>query len=182
MNWSKPIKIADPCIAHNNLGKSMSVQNYNRFKEALKMQSKSLQKLRGMTNQIGSEDNAMAASKYFQELLWMFKYSFENTGVHPSLATKLSQIVIKRDDLDNNLVDDFNSKLNLPQGVSAQSSREPTAIEQSFDTNSPIKGGDGFSNIESDLQLGDAGDAFRTEMNNAVSVSDEVAKLVLDQL
>lgn len=122
----------------------------------------------------------MAASKYFQELLWMFKYSFENTGVHPSLATKLSQIVIKRDDLD--LVEDFNSKLNLPQGVSAQSSREPTAIEQSFDANSPIKGGDGFSNMESDLLLGDAGDAFRNELNNAVSVSDEVAKLVLDQL
>ena len=146
------------------------------------MQSRSLQKLRGMTNQIGAEDNAMAASKYFQELLWMFKYSFENTGVHPSLATKLSQIVIKRDDLDLN--EEFNSKLNLPQGVSAQSSREPTTIDedrkQSFDTNSPIKGGDGFNAMENDLPLGDAGDAFRTEMNNAVSVSDEVAKLVLD--
>ena len=124
-NWSKPIKIADPCIAHNNLGKSMSIQNYNRFKEAIKMQNKQLKRLRGMASHIETEDSAMAASKYFQELLWMFKYSFENTGVHPSLATKLSQIVIRRDDLCEN----FNH-LNLPQGVSAQASRETTNVEE----------------------------------------------------
>lgn len=35
--WAKPIKIADPCISHNNLGRSTSLQNYNRFKEALKL-------------------------------------------------------------------------------------------------------------------------------------------------
>ena len=39
----------------------------------------------------------------------MFKYSFENTGVHPSLATKLSQIVIKREDLCESF-----GNLNLP--------------------------------------------------------------------
>ena len=55
------------------------------------------------------EDEGDAMSKYFQELLWMFKYSFENTGVHPSLATKLSQIVIKREDLCESF-----GNLNLP--------------------------------------------------------------------
>ena len=29
----------------------------------------------------------------------MFKYSFESTGVHPSLSSKINQIVIGRDDL-----------------------------------------------------------------------------------
>ena len=67
-----------------------------------------------MTSQVEIHDSGIVASKYFQELLWMFKYSFENTGVHPSLATKLSQIVIKKDDLCEN----FNN-LVLPQGVSA---------------------------------------------------------------
>ena len=119
----------------------------------------------------------MAASKYFQELLWMFKYSFENTGIHPSLATKLSQIVIRRDDLD--LCKEF-SNLKLPQGISAQASHGPINIDDdrkySFDANSPIKDGD----LENDLQLGDAGDAFMSEKNCLVTVSDEVTKLVLD--
>ena len=75
------------------------------------MQSKQLKKLSGLQSQAETEDSGMAASKYFQELLWMFKYSFENTGVHPSLATKLSQIVIRRDDLD--LCKEF-SNLKLP--------------------------------------------------------------------
>ena len=148
MNWSKPIKIADPCIANNNLGKSMSIQNYNRFKEALKMQTKQLKKLSGLQSQAETEDSGMAASKYFQELLWMFKYSFENTGVHPSLATKLSQIVIRRDDLD--LCKEF-SNLKLPQGISAQASHGPNHTgddrKHSFDANSPIKDGD----LENDL-------------------------------
>ena len=48
--------------------------------------------------------------------------------------------------------------------------------KQSFEANSPIKGGD----IDNDLQL--AGDAFMNEMNCAVNVADEVTKLVLDQL
>ena len=111
----------------------------------------------------------------------MFKYSFENTGVHPSLATKLSQIVIKRDDLCEN----FNN-LNLPQGVSAQASRDPTAIEEekqrSFDGNSPIKNQDGFDAIDNDLALEDADDAFMAAKENPISVVDEVTKLVLDQL
>lgn len=144
----------------------------------MKMQNKSLKRLRGMTNQAETEDSAMAASKYFQELLWMFKYSFENTGVHPSLATKLSQVVIRRDDLCEN----FNN-LNLPQGVSAQASREPTTDEdrkQGFDGHSPIKNGDGFDAPDNDLPLGDAGDAFMIETSNEVCVSEEVEKLVLD--
>jgi hypothetical protein len=43
--WAKPLKIGDPCIQSNNLGKSMSLQNYNRFKEAIRMTRKKLKKL-----------------------------------------------------------------------------------------------------------------------------------------
>ena len=44
----------------------------------------------------------------------MFKYSFESTGVHPSLSSKINQIVIGRDDLAENF-----ENLNL-SGESAQ--------------------------------------------------------------
>ena len=33
----------------------------------------------------------------------MFRFSFESTGVHPSLSSKINQIVIGRDDL----IEDF---------------------------------------------------------------------------
>ena len=62
-NWSKPVKIADPCISHNNLGKSMSIQNYNRLKEAIKIQGKSLKRLESSLSEI--EDEAESMSKYF---------------------------------------------------------------------------------------------------------------------
>ena len=44
----------------------------------------------------------------------MFKYSFESTGVHPSLSSKINQIVIQRDELYENF-----DALNLSQGESA---------------------------------------------------------------
>ena len=109
--WSKPIKIADPCVSHNNLGRSMSLQNYNRFKEALKLQRKDLKRLK---ETFLNESGATSPSRFFQELLWMFKYSFESTGVHPSLSSKINQIVINRDDLCENF-----DNLNLSQGESA---------------------------------------------------------------
>ena len=110
--WSKPIKIADPCISNNNLGRSTSLQNYNRFREALKLQLKDLRKLKESFKQ---ESGTTSATRYFQELLWMFKYSFESTGVHPSLSSKINQIVINRDDL----VEDFEN-LNLSQSETSQ--------------------------------------------------------------
>ena len=60
----------------------------------------------------------------------MFKYSFENTGVHPSLATKLSQIVIKREDLCESF-----GNLNLP-GCDIE---EKLSQKVEFDTRSGIK-------------------------------------------
>ena len=45
----------------------------------------------------------------------MFKYSFESTGVHPCLSSKINQIVINRDEL----IDHFEN-LNLSHGESAQ--------------------------------------------------------------
>ena len=60
----------------------------------------------------------------------MFKYSFENTGVHPSLATKLSQIVIKREDLCESF-----GNLNLP-GCDFE---EKLSQHGEFDTRSGIK-------------------------------------------
>ena len=98
--WSKPIKIADPCISNNNLGRSTSLQNYNRFREALKLQRKDLRRLR---ERFAKESGATSCNHYFQELLWMFRFSFESTGVHPSLSSKINQIVIGRDDL----IEDF---------------------------------------------------------------------------
>lgn len=89
----------------------MSLQNYNRFKEALKLQRKDLRRLK---ETFMHESGTTSASRYFQELLWMFKYSFESTGVHPSLACKINQIVISRDDLCENF-----DNLNLSQGESA---------------------------------------------------------------
>ena len=44
----------------------------------------------------------------------MFKYSFESTGIHPSLSCKINQIVINRDDL----IEDFEN-LNLSRGESS---------------------------------------------------------------
>lgn len=109
----------------------------------------------------------------------MFKYSFENTGVHPSLATKLSQIVIKRDDL----CQDFNNSLNLPQGVSAQASQNETGCDEdrkpAFEL-SPIKNGYGIDAVENDLPLGDADDPFCIRTNYVVCVAEEVEKLILD--
>ena len=60
--WSKPIKIADPCIANNNLGRSTSVQNYNRFREALKMQRKDLRRLK---ETFSRESGTSSQSRYF---------------------------------------------------------------------------------------------------------------------
>ena len=60
----------------------------------------------------------------------MFKYSFENTGVHPSLATKLSQIVIKREDLCESF-----GNLNLP-GCEIE---EKLSQQGEFDTRSGTK-------------------------------------------
>ena len=60
--WSKPIKIADPCVSHNNLGRSMSLQNYNRFKEALKLQRKDLKRLK---ETFLNESGASSPSRFF---------------------------------------------------------------------------------------------------------------------
>ena len=60
--WAKPIKIADPCISHNNLGRSTSLQNYNRFKEALKLQRKDLRRLK---ETFLSESGQSSLSRYF---------------------------------------------------------------------------------------------------------------------
>ena len=106
----------------------MSMQNYNRLKEAIKIQSKALRKLDASIQEI--KDESEAQSKYFQELLWMFKYSFENTGVHPSLATKLSQIVIKREDLCESF-----GNLNLP----GSDLEEKLSRQSEFDSSSGLK-------------------------------------------
>jgi hypothetical protein len=39
-NWNlKPINLVDPCFSTNNLGKSISLFNSYRFKEAVKLQA-----------------------------------------------------------------------------------------------------------------------------------------------
>ena len=66
----------------------------------MKLQKKDLKRLR--ESFLNDSLTATSPNRYFQELLWMFKYSFESTGVHPSLSSKINQIVISRDELSEN--------------------------------------------------------------------------------
>ena len=113
----------------------MSLQNYNRFKEALKLQRKDLKRLK---ETFLNESAATSPSRFFQELLWMFKYSFESTGVHPCLSSKINQIVINRDEL----IDHFEN-LNLSHGESAQTTMMQSQQQQEVHGNNYIASASG---------------------------------------
>ena len=77
----KFVNIVDPCFSKNNLGKSISYHNSFRLKEALKMQQEKLFKVYSKADL----DEAYLSKKLFS----FFKYSFECTGVLPSLTLKM---------------------------------------------------------------------------------------------
>ena len=77
----KFINIADPCLANNNLGKSISLFNSHRLREALKLQSARMMEIGLGTPQA-----------YFSELVDIFKYTFEVCAVLPPLALHLPQL------------------------------------------------------------------------------------------
>lgn len=84
----KFVNIVDPCFSKNNLGKSISYHNSFRLKEALKMQQEKLFKVYSRPG--------LDEAYLFRKLFGFFKYSFECTGVMPSLNLKMPQMRIKK--------------------------------------------------------------------------------------
>lgn len=66
----KNINIVDPCFSKNNLGRSISVFNSYRLKEALKYQAYKMRKIY----------KTKSSAKMFAKLCHQFKYTFEAAG------------------------------------------------------------------------------------------------------
>lgn len=102
----KNINIVDPCLSKNNLGKSISLYNSYRLKEAFEMRNKRLQqiykKTRKMVSKGGQDGEQQARSYLIERLCSQFKYTMECTGMVPPLQLKMPQIVIKSSKFSNN--------------------------------------------------------------------------------
>ena len=59
----KYINIVDPCFSKNNLGKSISLFNSYRLKEAFKMQSEKLKKISQKVDKIISKNSELNSAK-----------------------------------------------------------------------------------------------------------------------
>lgn len=82
------INIIDPCFSKNNLGKSISLFNSYRLKEAFKMQAEKSQKieLKALKKfKAGKPIKGMLIQAYCK----MFKYTFECNGILPPINLKL---------------------------------------------------------------------------------------------
>ena len=79
----KFINIVDPCLTSNNLGKSISLFNSHRLREALKLQNARMQSIM---------EASFTPQQYFAELVDIFKYTFEVCGVLPPIAIHLPQL------------------------------------------------------------------------------------------
>lgn len=80
----KNINIVDPCFSKNNLGKSISVYNSYRLKEAFEMRQKRLDKIYSKARRIAmNKSNTEARSYLFDKLCNQFKFSMECTGMLP---------------------------------------------------------------------------------------------------
>ena len=73
----------DPCLNTNNLGRSISLFNAHRLKEALKLQRKA------MSEEIFVHTSAQ---KYFERLVDVFKYTFEMCNVLPPHSIHMPQV------------------------------------------------------------------------------------------
>lgn len=90
----KLINIVDPCYSKNNLGRSISVFNSFRLKEAIKMQDEGFKKIlqRAETKHTAGKD----PTKYLiKEYCKIFKYTLECTGKLPPINLKLPQMSLK---------------------------------------------------------------------------------------
>lgn len=84
----KYINIIDPCFTKNNLGKSISLFNSYRLKEAFKMQSTKSHKLELKASKnfkAGKPIRGMLIQAYCK----MFKYTFECNGILPPINLKM---------------------------------------------------------------------------------------------
>ena len=101
---TKHINIVDPCFSKNNLGKSISLFNSYRLKEAFKMQSEKLIKIQKKIVKITKKGQDISETKrelqtyLFDKYCKIFKYTFECTGMLPPLKLKLPQIVLNKKD------------------------------------------------------------------------------------
>lgn len=89
----KNINIVDPCLSKNNLGKSISLYNSYRLKEAFEMRKKRLQqiykKTRKMVNKGGQDGERQAREYLTDRLCAQFKFTMECTGMVPPLQLKM---------------------------------------------------------------------------------------------
>jgi hypothetical protein len=83
----KHINIVDPCFSKNNLGKSISLFNSYRLKEAFQMQDNDLIKAMKKANK-KFEKNEDFSSSLVQDYCKMFKYTLECTGKLPPVNLK----------------------------------------------------------------------------------------------
>lgn len=82
----KNINIVDPCFQKNNLGKSISVYNSYRLKEAFETRKKRLDKIYGKTKKMAMGKGLDEARAYlFDKLCNQFKFSMECTGLVPQI-------------------------------------------------------------------------------------------------
>lgn len=82
----KNINIVDPCFSTNNLGKSISIYNSYRMKEAFELSNKRLEKIYKKTKRlVGSKGDEAARSYFFDKLCNQFKFSMECTGMLPPI-------------------------------------------------------------------------------------------------
>lgn len=90
----KLINIVDPCYSKNNLGRSVSVFNSCRLKEAIKMQDEGFKKilLRAQSKHTSGKDSRTYLIKEYCKI---FKYTLECTGKMPPVNLKLPQMSLK---------------------------------------------------------------------------------------
>ena len=89
----KNINIVDPCLSKNNLGKSISVYNSYRLKEAFEMRHKRLNQIYKKTRKMaikGGQDGERKARDYLMDRLCsQFKYTMECMGMVSPLQLKM---------------------------------------------------------------------------------------------
>jgi len=113
----KFVNILDPCLQSNNLGKSISLFNAHRLKEALKLQ-------RG---RVGQMRQIREPSEYFEAMVDFFKFTFEMCNVLPPLSIYLPQLQLVRQQSSDPLFDD------MTQDTCVEESKFASAQEPKID-------------------------------------------------
>jgi hypothetical protein len=97
----KHINIVDPCFSKNNLGKSISLFNSHRLKEAFGMQDDFFYQIHSKAQKkfnSGKDTHSLLVKEYCK----MFKYTLECTGKLPPVNLKLPQmtLIIQKREVD----------------------------------------------------------------------------------